>query len=398
MKNHKKKICFVVAIDITLKFLLISELKFFKDKGYEVFVVCSPGKWLEDIKKEGVEIKEITIKRKTFTPFSDLISLFKLFFYFRKEKFDIVLTFTPKPGLLGQLAAKMAGVPIIINTIFGFYFHESTLHLRKRFFIFIEKVAAKCSDAVFFRNKEDFETAKKENIIENGKAEYIGDGIDIAKFNIARFSEKFVSEKKKTLGINLGVPVIGIVARLVKEKGYIELFEAFKKVLEKFPTTILLVIGPADLQKKDSLNTGVIKNFGIEKNTVFLGERTDVDELYSVMDIFVLPSYREGFPHSVMEASATTCPVITTDVRGCRNAIEPNITGILVPLKNSEELAKAIIYLLSNPEIAKKIGEAGRKKAEKEFDKNILLQKMEEKIKELSVRCSPDVQPPSRLK
>ena len=123
MKNHKKKICFVVAIDITLKFLLISELKFFKDKGYEVFVVCSPGKWLEDIKKEGVEIKEITIKRKTFTPFSDLISLFKLFFYFRKEKFDIVLTFTPKPGLLGQLAAKMAGVPVIINTIFGYYFH-----------------------------------------------------------------------------------------------------------------------------------------------------------------------------------------------------------------------------------------------------------------------------------
>src|SRR3989344_6930295 len=164
MKNHKKKICFVVAIDITLKFLLLSELKFFKNKGYEVFVVCSPGKWLEGIKKEGITVKEITIKRKSFTPFSDLISLGKLFFYFKKEKFNIVLTFTPKPGLLGQLAAKMAKVPMVINTIFGFYFHEKTPLVKRIFFVFVERIAARYSDFIFFRNKEDFETAKKERI------------------------------------------------------------------------------------------------------------------------------------------------------------------------------------------------------------------------------------------
>lgn len=380
---RKTKICFVAAVDITLRFLLFSELKFFKNKEYVVSVVCSPGKWLQDIKKEGIEVKEITIKRKIFSPISDLISLTQLFFYFKKEKFDIVLTFTPKPGLIGQLAAKMAGIPIIINTIFGFYFHENTPYLKRKLLIFIERLAAQCSDFIFFRNKEDFETAKKEKIIKENTAEYIGDGIDIEKFNSARFSKEFIEEKKRKLGISLRITVIGIVARMVKEKGYTELFEAFKNVLIKFPDTVLLVVGPADLQKKDSIDPEAIKSFGIKKNVMFLGERTDVDELYSIMDIFVLPSYREGFSHSIMEASAMARPVITTNVRGCRNAIEPNLTGILIPPKNVEELTKAIINLLSSLEKRKEMGQHGRIKAEKEFDKSILLNKMEEKIKEL---------------
>ena len=379
MPNLKPKICFVVAADITLKFLLISELKFFKQKGYEVFVVCSPGKWLKDIRQGGFVVKEISIERKIFTPFSDLVSFVKLLFYFRKEQFDVVLTFTPKPGLLGQLAAKMANVAVIINTIFGYYFHENTPPLKKAFFIFIEKVAAKCSSFIFFRNQEDFETAKKESIGIDTKKEYIGDGINLEKFSPARFSPEFVLEKKNGLSIAADAAVIGIVARLVKEKGYVELFAAFKTLREQFPKAVLLVVGPTDLQKEDSINPDNFKG----KNVIFLGERTDVDELYPVMDIFVLPSYREGFPHSVMEASAMALPVITTDVRGCRNAINPNVTGLIVPPKNSQALAQALTHLLSNPQLAKTLGAAGRQKAEKDFDKNNLLQKMEIKIKEL---------------
>jgi len=369
----------VVAADITLKFLLISELRFFRQKGYEVFAVCPPGKWLGEMQNEGVTIRQITIARSPFTPFSDAVALVRLFLYFKKETFDVVLTFTPKPGLLGQLAACLAGVPVVVNTIFGFYFHESTPPFKRAIFIFIEKIAAACSSIIFFRNREDFETAEKEHIGRPKNREYIGDGIDIAKYNSARFSEEFILQKKKSLQIAAGVPVIGIVARLVKEKGYVELFEAFTKVLETFPQAILLAVGPADLQKKDSINPDHFK----QKNVIFLGERTDVDELYAVMDVFVLPSYREGFPHSVMEASAMARPVVTTNVRGCRNAIEPGQTGILVPPKNAAELAKAITSLLSDPKTAKQMGEAGRRKAEKDFDKNVLLQKMFSRINAL---------------
>lgn len=375
-----KKICFVVAVDMTLKFILLDEMRFFKEQGYEVFVICSPGKWLEGIKGEGFGVKEILIKRNIFSPISDLVSLARLFFYFRKEKFDAVLTFTPKPGLLGQLAAKLAGVPISINTIFGFYFHENTPPLKKRFFVFIEKVAAWCSNFVFFRNEEDFKTAAKERIGDSSKKEFVGDGIDIAKYSAVRFSSEFITDKKHVLGIEPSALVVGIVARLVREKGYMELFEAWQAVVAKFPAAVLLVVGPADAQKKDSLNPEDIK----QKNIVFLGERTDVDELYAIMDVFVLPSYREGFPHSVMEASAMGLPIITTDVRGCRNAIEPGITGILIPVKNSEALAGAITRLLSDLNKAKEMGRAGRRKAEKDFDKNILLAKMQKRLEILT--------------
>lgn len=380
MDNQKKKICFVVAADITLKFLLLSEMKFFKNQGYEVFAVSSPGKWLKDIEAEGMAVKIISIKRKAFTPFSDSISLCQLLLYFKKEKFDAVLTFTPKPGLLGQLAAKAAGVPVIVNTIFGFYFHEHTPYFKKRFFVAVEKIAAGCSSRILFRNQEDFDTAKKEHIGTDALNTFIGDGIDIDKFNPARFSQTFIEEKKAALGIPEKAVVIGIVARLVKEKGYRELFEAFQSVLARFPDTLLLVIGPADVQKKDSLHPDAVKNFDIENKVIFLGERTDVDQLYSLMDLFVLPSRREGFSHSVMEACAMARPVIASDIRGCRGAIDNGRTGILVPPKNWQALAQAMISCLENPVEAQNMGQSARQKAEREFDQRLVFKKTEQAL------------------
>lgn len=381
--NKKIKVCYVVAADITLKFLLLGNIKFLMGKGYDVHVVCSPGKWLAELESLGITVKRTEIKRQ-ITPIFDLISLLNLFWYFKKEKFDMVHTFTPKPGLIGQLAAKLAGVPIIVNTIFGFYFHDSTSYLKRKFYILIEKISGSISDVIFFRNEEDFKTARIEKIGTATKNKYLGDGIDIVRFNPEKFSKEFIEEKKKKLGINLNVPIIGIVARLVKEKGYVELFLALKKVLEKFPNVILLAVGPEDLTKKDAFSKDIVKEFGIEKNVLLLGERTDVDELFSLMDVFVLPSHREGFSHSIMEASAMALPIIASDIRGCRGAIDHGSTGILIPPRNVESLANAIIYFLENPDIAKKMGQAASKKAEREFNESVIFEKTEEEYRKLS--------------
>jgi glycosyltransferase involved in cell wall biosynthesis len=367
---------------MTVRFLLLGQLKFFKNEGYEIYVVCSPGRWIRDIEKEGIKVKTIDFKR-TISPISDLATLFRLYLYFKKEKFDIIHTFTPKPGLLGQLSAKLAGVPIILNTIFGFYFHERNPHLKRRFFILIEKIAARFSDLIFFRNKEDFETALKEKIGRADLMQYVGDGIDISRFNPERFSEDFIRRKKEILGIEPQKKVIGIVGRLVREKGYLDLFEAFKKVLKEFPNTILLVVGPLEPEKKDRVDPNIIKNFDIDKNVLFLGERTDTDEIYSLMDMFVLPSYREGLPHSVLEASAMGKPVIATNIRGCREAVEDGKTGILIPLKNPEKLAETIIYLLENPEKGKNMGFEGIKKVNKEFDERLIFDRIKREYQRL---------------
>ena len=371
MKNYKIKICYISSVDITIRFILINHVKFLKREGYDISVVCSPGDFVKEIKYQGIKVKTIKFKRK-ISPFYDLITFLKLYFYFRKEKFDIVHTHTPKPGLLGQLAAKVAGVPIIVNTIHGFYFQQNDSFLKKSFYIFIERIAAKCSDVIFFVNKEDMQTASKKRICDFGSMKYFGGGIDLSKFNFNKFSEELIMSKKRELKLPIDFKIIGIVGRLVKEKGYLDLFKAFKKVIEVFPNITLLVVGQLEPEKSDKFKPAIVKDYGVEKNVIFLGERTDANELYALMDVFVLPSYREGLGISIIEASAMERPIVATDIRGCREAVDNNKTGILVPVKDSDKLAQAIIYLLRNPDIAREMGKQGREKALKEFDENMV--------------------------
>ena len=382
MLKDKIKICVVVSADIVVKFILFSQLRFLISEGYDVYVVCPDGKWIADIKKAEIKVKIIKIKRKV-SPLYDLISLYRLWSYFRKEKFDIVHTNNPKPGLIGQLAAKMAGVPVIVNTIHGLYFQDDSSRLKRVFFTFIEKIAALCSDLIFSVNKEDIITLVREGISKLEKVKYLGNGIDIHKFNSGRFSEEFIDNKKRELNISSGFKVIGIVARLVKEKGYLDLFAAFKIILEKYPKTILLVVGPKEPEKEDTVDLEIVKDYGIKDNVIFLGERGDIDEIYPLMDIFILPSYREGLPVSLLEAMAEEKPVIATDIRGCREEVENSKEGFLVPVKNPEKLAEALLYFLENPEKAKEMGKNGRIKIIKEFDEKLVFERIKKEYSRL---------------
>ena len=404
MGNSKIKICHIANTDSAIKFLLLNQLKFFQDQGYDVSAVCSNGKFVEDIREQGIKVKTLKIKRK-ISPVSDLVYLFQLTRYLRKEKFDIVHTHTPKPGLLGQIAAKFAGVPVIINTIHGFYFcseasekrtsnlvrfseqarkyipsgvyfNQDSNFLKRKFYIFIEKIAAKCSSLIFSQNQEDIQTAIKENICLAPKIKYLGNGIDLEKFDINRFPREFIIKKKQELGISEPRKIIGIVGRLVQEKGYYDLFEAMKQVVKDFPNVLLLVIGRAEPGKKDFVSQDIVEKFGIKDNVLFLGERTDIDEIYPLMDVFVLPSYREGFPRSILEASALARPIIATDIRGCREAVDNGVTGILVPARNPRELAGAITDFLENSDKAKQMGARARVKAVKEFDERAVFSKL----------------------
>ncbi len=382
MFNRKIKICHIVTVDITVRYLLMPQLQFLRGEGYDVHVVCSPGKLTKEIEAEGVKVKSIKITRN-ISPFADLVSLWKLFLYFKKEKFDIVHTHGPKAALLGQLAAKLAGVPIIIGTVHGLYFTESSSPAKRLFFITMKKIASSCAALIFSQNREDIETLVREKIAKLQKVKYLGNGIDIEKFNPEKFSSDFILQKKKELGISPNVKVIGTVGRLVKEKGYFDLFEAMKIVLKKHPNALLLVIGPEEPEKKDKFSPSIVKEFGIENNVVFLGERGDVQELYPLMDVFVLASHREGFPRSVIEAMAMERPIVVTNIRGCREEINDGENGLMVPPKNYEKLAEAITFLLENKEKANVFARKARARAVKEFDEHLVFSKVGGEYKRL---------------
>ena len=381
--NKKIKVCHSASVDMTIKFLLLDRLKFLLSQGYDVYATCSPGKWVKDIEGDGIKVKTIGFKRKPFSPVSDLVSFSRLFFYFKKEKFHIVHTHTLKPEFYGQIAAKLAGVPIIINTLHGFDFTEEDSFLKKKIIILLQKIAAYCSDVIFVIAQHIIDGIKKEKITDENKIRYLGRDIDTERFNPGRFDKNFIARKKLELGIKESAKIIGIVARLVKEKGYVELFEAFKNIILKFPDTVLLVVGPLEPEKNDSIKPEFVKGFGIEKSVFFVGDQKKIEEFYAIMDIFVLPTHREGLGAATLEASSMEKPVVVSNIGGCPETVDDKKTGFLVPVRDAKKLEEAMIFLLENKTAADAIGKAGRKKVLKQFKKEIVFERLAKDYQEI---------------
>ncbi len=158
------------------------------------------------------------------------------------------------------------------------------------------------------------------------------------------------------------------MGRLVAEKGVPELLEAARLVVERFPESRFLLVGGLDAEKADGVTPDLARDRGLGGACVFTGVRQDMPELYAAMDVFVLPSHREGFPRAPMEASAMKVPCVVTDVRGCRQAVSPGRNGLLVPVGDVRAIADAIVRLLADRDLARRLGEEGRRRALLEFD------------------------------
>jgi glycosyltransferase involved in cell wall biosynthesis len=369
------KVAHITTVDMSLRLLLFNQLQSLKAAGYEVTGISASGPDVPMVEAAGIRHIAVPMTRR-FSPLADLVALWRLYRVLRRERFTIVHTHTPKPGLLGQVAAKLAGVPIIVNTIHGFYFHDGMKPLWRNFYIALEKMAARCSDVILSQNGEDMVTAVTSHICPPDKVKYLGNGIDICRFNRKQLDETVLAQMRPALGLSGHEPVVGFVGRLVAEKGILELLQAANQVLATHPATKFLIIGPIDQEKEDVLTPDIARHYGVADACIFTGVRRDMPELYALMDVFVLPSHREGFPRSPMEASAMAVPSVVTDIRGCREAVAHGRNGLLVPLGDTNALAAAICELLANPECARQMGQTGRQMAEERFDEQQVFAKV----------------------
>lgn len=374
-KINEVKLAVVTAIDTTMSGLVFAQLKAAQKEGFIVHGICTKGDNYQKLINNGIVMYPVTIKRK-ISPFSDLKALWQMYRYFRREKITIVHTHTPKCSLLGQLAAKFAKVPIIINTIHGFYFHENMKAAKKWFYIAMEWIAARCSTMILSQNPEDIETAKKLRICKPNKIKLLGNGCNLDKFEPSRFNSNFKQQKRQQIGVPDNAIAIGIIGRLVREKGFLELFAAMKKIITENDNVWLIIIGPEEPQKTDSISGHTFKEYGIADRTIWLGRRKgdEIPELLACFDIYALPSWREGFPRSAIEATAMALPIVTTDIRGCRQVVTDGINGLLVPLKHIDKLKDALSTLIKDKKLRKKMGQAGYKKARAEFDESRVCQ------------------------
>jgi glycosyltransferase involved in cell wall biosynthesis len=272
---------------------------------------------------------------------------------------------------------------VVINTIHGFYFHDHMRPLARRFYIAMEQIAARCSDRILSQNAEDRVTAIREHIAPDGLIRVLGNGIDLTQFDRPQLDPDALTRLRASLSIPTDTPIVGFVGRLVAEKGILELFEAAQRIIATMPRVHFMFVGIHEPDKIDGISPATAERYSIAAHCTFTGRRSDMPELYALMDMLVLPSHREGFPRAPMEAAAMGLPCIVTDIRGCREVVVAGETGLFVPLGDAPALAEAILHLLRNPSLAASMGAKGRVLAQQRFDERLVFERVRQTYAEL---------------
>jgi len=387
-KTLDMKVCQLCAVDFTVEKFLLPLIDGMESAGWQVTTICSEGPSIPVLSKRGYRFRTVPVAR-SMNPFKAIRSIFALYKVFREEKFDIIHVHTPLAALLGRIAAALAGKSFVIYTAHGFYFHDEMPAPKRKLFVFLEQFAGKFTDFLFCQSSEDAQDAVKEGIMPAEKVLAIGNGVDDAKFNPVKYIDSII-ENRKSAGIPEDAQVAGIIARMVKEKGYHELLEASINLAERNPNFYLLIVGGKLASDHDQAIDEILDNARVKMGSrlVELGFRSDTPMLLSLMDVFCLPSYREGLPRTIIEAMMMGKPVIATDIRGCREQVIHGITGLLVPSKDSLNLEMAIEQIMADKELAKKMGDEGQRRANNLYIENKIVDLQVRRIRKLVIKGS----------
>jgi glycosyltransferase involved in cell wall biosynthesis len=358
----------ITTVPETLNFFQ-GQIAYMKDQGFEVHAVSSPGPRLTEVAvREKIPVHAAEMPRR-ITPLKDIHALIRLFRLFRQLKPDIVHAHTPKGGLLGVLAARLAGVPAVVYSLHGLPFLTAN-GFKRKLLSCTEAFTCRLSHrvlAVSFANRrrvlaEGFCPSNKIQVLGSGSC----NGVDAAgRYN----PEKLPPRTRESIREHYHIPseslVLGYVGRIVRDKGITVLEKAWQHLRVKFPTLFLILIGPVEPQ--DPVPAPVMARLEADPRVRFTGWQNDLPSLYAAMDVLALPTYREGFPVAPLEAAAMGLPVVATRVDGCVEAVEDGVTGLLVRIGDSESFADAIKILLTDVEIRTKMGREGRSRVLKKF-------------------------------
>ena len=352
---------------VSLDWLLGPQLEAFDAAGYRVLTASAPGAHVAPLRDRGIAHHAIPSLSRNMDLRRDLSAWREIGDLIDEVRPDIVHTHNPKPGVIGRLAAKRHRVPIVVNTVHGLYAQPTDPLLRRAPVFGIERLAATCSDAELVQNPEDVDLLLSLGVPRD-RVHLLGNGIDLSRFSPSPARSRSARALRRVLGIATSTPVVGMVGRLVWEKGYRELFEAVRELRSRTTTPFqVVVVGPGEHSKDGSVEEEEIEQMR-ERGVHFVGQQDNVELWLSMFDVFVLPSHREGFPRAAMEASAVGTPVIATDIRGCRQVVDHERTGLLVPVRDSVALANAIERLVRDSSLRRSFGDAAHARAQAHFD------------------------------
>ena len=326
--------------------------------GYDVVVTGPDMTDVDRITELGAEFREIKMNKTGTSVIGDLKYCYKLYKLLKEEKPDITLGYTVKPVVYGAIAAKLAGVKNICGMITGggYTFTATTTKARILGFIvrILYKIGLHFSNCIIFQNKDDLEEFCNKKLTSTKKCKVVnGSGVNMEKFAIAPLPEK---------------KVFFMLSRLLKSKGVVEYLKAADIVKKDYPDVEFKLLGKFEYEMQDAVDEAFVKDY-INRGIVELyPETSDVRPYFEQCSVYVLPSYREGTPRTVLEAMAMGRPIITTDTNGCRETVKNGVNGYLVPVGDEMKLADAIKKMIENPDDIKKMSEESVKYCREKFE------------------------------
>ena len=368
----KTKLVRITTVPISLKVLLKGQHRFMSERGINVIGISSKGRELLEVaKEENILVVPIEMSRK-ITPLKDLRSLWSAYCLFRKEKPDIVHSHTPKAGIIGMLAARLARVPLRLHTVAGLPLMEAK-GVKRKVLDFVEKLTYASATKVYPNSKGLFDfivsyqytSLDKLKVIANGSS----NGINTSLFSKEVISEEQQNLLKSELGIGNDDFVFVFVGRLVGDKGVNELVKAFCEL--NYPSVKLLLVGPLE-SDLDPLDNDTLRRIDENERIISVGFQKDVRPYFAISNALVFPSYREGFPNVVMQAGAMELPAIVSDINGCNEIIIEGKNGTIIPVKNVEAVKNAMEMMITDKELYLKMKGNAREMITERYEQQVV--------------------------
>ncbi|MDM1047942.1 glycosyltransferase family 4 protein [Sphingobacterium hotanense] len=380
MSNQKT--LHVVTVSFVINHFFGNQFRYLNSlNNNDYYLACSPSDELFELSsKLGFTAVPVNITRE-ISPFSDLVSIFKLYLFIRRNKIDSVIGHTPKGGLVAMVAAFLAGVEN------RFYFrhgiiYETSSGLKRKLLKGIEKLTGRLANQIICVSNDVKKISERDGLNANYKNMLLGlgtcNGIDVNnKFNPDKYSDSEVTNLRERLGISEDSLVVGYVGRIVRDKGINELVSAWKLLKQKYTNIVLLLVGP--IEERDSISSDTISIIRNDNTIINTGFVLDSSLYFKLMNLFILPTYREGFPTVSLEASSMRLPVLITKATGCKESIIEGVTGLFVK-NDPSDIATQIDCYLQNESMRLLHGGNGRKFVSENFDQEKIWNEIHNKL------------------
>lgn len=371
---------FLSHLDINLYRFRLPLMKALVARRHTVFAACPRGEVSPRFASHHIIHLAYPLVREGMNPLREAGTMLALARLLKRTRPDVLHTFTIKPNVYGSLAGRLAQVPAIVNSVTGLgTFHVETprgvRQWSSRYFLnVLYRLSLHRSKAVIFQNDDDHAFFMKGDLVREGQTVIIrGSGVDTAIFRPPLTASERAAARERIPGLQDKV-VVCLVSRLIQDKGVAEYLEAARILCQTHGSGLrFLLVGDYDDGNPKPLSRSLLNDYIAEGTITYLGFRDDIQELLRAVDVYCLPSYREGMPMSILEAMATGLPIVASDAAGCRDTVEDGMNGIKVPVKDIRRLCQALDIMIRDKELRIAMGRKSREKAEREFSLEIVL-------------------------